>query len=133
MNNGKGSKDLIILCALKVMMHIHIQNYVKQGGGLCRTCAGKEWDVFYVIAKDTEVKLGITSGDPRPRLSDHQSAGFNRVLFMARNLDARLLETQMLRTLADNGHAPVRGNEYFAIEVLPVILSELDTYNLKSK
>lgn len=55
---------------------------VQRGGGICRMCAGKRWDVFYVVTDEdaNTVKFGVTSGDPRPRLKNHARDGFNTIV-----------------------------------------------------
>lgn len=57
-------------------------NSLQQGSGICRTCAGRIWDVFYVVANRfaAQIKFGITSGDPRQRLDVHRRDGFDEVV-----------------------------------------------------
>ncbi|MEV7123884.1 hypothetical protein, partial [Kitasatospora griseola] len=91
---------------------------VAQGGGICRTCAGRSWDVFYVVVDlaSNRIKFGISSGDPRPRLSDHARAGFTVVARLLTGLPdavAPNLEREVITALAQAGVAPIRGREYF--------------------
>ncbi|MEU1852908.1 hypothetical protein ABZ499_27490 [Streptomyces sp. NPDC019990] len=92
---------------------------VSQGKGICPTCAGKVWDVLYVVADEWGelVKVGITSGDPRPRLADHRRLlGLDRVVRLHTGLPdgvARELERQVLAGLEAAGVSPVWGRETF--------------------
>lgn len=104
---------------------------LQQGSGLCRTCGGKAWDVFYVVADDINdvVKFGITSGDPRPRLGRHACDGFDSVLRLVEGLPGDLaprLERTIRAALEDAREAPVRGREYFPAHVLPLVLDLVD-------
>ncbi|MFE6054501.1 GIY-YIG nuclease family protein [Kitasatospora sp. NPDC056446] len=106
---------------------------VQQGQGICRFCAGHAWDAFYVVTDDAagQVKFGITSGDPRPRLRTHAAAGFTRVLRVMSDLpgeDAPELERAVLKALRAEGRAPVRGREYFGLAELPTVLAVVDAY-----
>lgn len=106
-----------------------IPSGVKQGQGICRRCAGKTWDVFYVVESASHVKFGITSGDPRPRLRTHAKDGFTAELRVIRDLPgdfAHDLETSVRLDLADEGLKPVRGREYFPSAATPLILSIVD-------
>lgn len=103
-----------------------IPSGVKQGQGICRRCAGKVWDVFYVVQDVERVKFGITSGDPRPRLRAHAADGYTTQVLVAPDLPGDLapnLETFIRFALADEGVKPVRGREYFPISATPLILS----------
>jgi hypothetical protein len=91
-------------------------NSVQQGQGICRTCAGRAWDVFYVVLDGDRrhVKFGITSGDPRPRLADHARAGFGAVVRLLEGLPGTAapdMERHVLSTLRLAGESPVRGRE----------------------
>lgn len=104
---------------------------VLQGDGICRVCAGKVWDVFYVVADDINdvVKFGITSGDPRPRLYRHARDGFDCVIRLVEGLPADFaprLERAVLAALRDAREAPVRGREYFSARPLGLILDVVD-------
>lgn len=110
-----------------------IPNHVIRGGGLCRHCAGKSWDVFYVVHDDDfdVVKFGITSGDPRPRLSVHARDGFDRVVRLLEGLPgdtAPVLERTILAALRDAREKPARGREYFPTRVLPLVLDLVDNH-----
>lgn len=101
-------------------------NTVRNGSGICRTCSGKVWDVFYVVASADGVKLGITSGDPRPRLANHRRDGYAHVVRVLDVNDARRLEVVTLTALGEAGHSPVAGHEYFDISVLGLVLDVVD-------
>ncbi|MEU7222296.1 hypothetical protein [Streptomyces chrestomyceticus] len=108
-----------------------LPSYVRDGGGICRTCAGKTWDVLYVVTDEAEeiVKIGITSGDPRPRLAVHRRHGFYQVVRLLTNLPADAaseLERTILAATRDVGEQPVRGREYFHARVLPLMLDLID-------
>lgn len=104
---------------------------VRQGWGICSTCAGKVWDVFYVVADDINdvVKFGITSGNPRPRLVVHGRDGFDRVTRLIEGMPGDLaprLERAVLAALRDAREVPVRGREYFPARVLGLVLDVVD-------
>lgn len=104
---------------------------VQKGNGICRVCAGKTWDVFYVVSDEINdtVKFGITSGDPRPRLGIHARDGFRTVVRLNEALPGDLaprLERGILAALRDAREAPVRGREYFPARVLGLILDVVD-------
>jgi hypothetical protein len=104
---------------------------VRKGSGLCRYCAGSEWDVFYVVLNDLEdsLKFGITSGDPRPRLGVHARYGFTQVARLRSGLpDAYELEHDVKATLRLAGERPIRGREYFDVRVLATVLDVVDHY-----
>jgi hypothetical protein len=89
---------------------------------MCRICAGKSWDVFYVVTnlETSTLKFGITSGDPRPRLADHASDGFRMVNLLLTALGdgaALFIEDAVKASLRAAGHRPVRGLEYFHLGV----------------
>jgi hypothetical protein len=94
-------------------------------------CAGKAWDVFYIVVDEGcgTLKFGITSGDPRPRLSDHARDGFDVVVRLVRGLpgdQAPQLERAVLTALRDAREEPVRGREYFPGRVLALVLDLVD-------
>ncbi|MFH8575417.1 hypothetical protein [Streptomyces zaomyceticus] len=100
---------------------------ISRGRGACGACKGRIWDAIYVVHDPTRgiVKPGITSGDPRPRLSDHERAGFNRLVCVYTGLADRAafeLERKILVTLDAAGIKPVQGFEYFPDDALPIIL-----------
>ncbi|MET8687997.1 hypothetical protein ABZV77_27695 [Streptomyces sp. NPDC004732] len=102
---------------------------VRAGGGICRTCAGKSWDVFYVVTDDINdvVKFGITSGNPRLRLSQHERDGFDHVVRLIEgNPEARKLENMCIAAMRDAGEKSARGREYFPIRTLGTILDIVD-------
>lgn len=104
-------------------------NSTQQGYGMCRRCAGKTWDVFYVLVNPTvgRVKFGITSGSPRKRLSDHRAAGYTGVVRVLQALPgADMLERHVLATLRDDGLKAVEGREYFDVSVLGTVLDVVD-------
>ncbi|MFF4146893.1 hypothetical protein ACFY0A_37460 [Streptomyces sp. NPDC001698] len=98
---------------------------------LCRRCAYREWDAFYVVIDEVNdlVKFGITSGNPRRRLWHHERDGFDQVLRLHTSLPgdvAPKLEQTILAALRDAREEPVRGREYFPARVLPVVLDLVD-------
>jgi hypothetical protein len=98
---------------------------VMQGHGVCRKCANREWDAFYVVASSGAVKFGVTSGDPRRRLLDHAAQGYAEVLLLVTGLSGALApdtENAIRATLALAGEKPVRGREYFDRSCLALIL-----------
>ncbi|MDH6537920.1 hypothetical protein M2167_000422 [Streptomyces sp. SPB4] len=104
---------------------------VRAGCGICRICSGKLWDVFYVVTDDVSeiVKFGITSGDPRSRLSDHKRRGFDQIVRLIEgNLKVRELENNCLAAMRGVGEIPVRGREYFHISALGTILNIVDDW-----
>lgn len=102
---------------------------LQQGGGMCRTCSGSTWDVFYVVTNPLlgRVKFGITSNDERQRLSVHRRAGYDTVVRVLPGLpDAHALERNVLAALRDAGVPAVHGREYFDLCVLAVVLDVLE-------
>lgn len=104
---------------------------VQQGNGICRMCAGKTWDVFYVVVNEAcdTVKFGITSGNPHPRLKAHARDGFDCVIRVIEGTQGDLaprLERTVLAALREAREAPVRGNEYFPTRTLGLILDLVD-------
>lgn len=100
---------------------------ISRGRGACGVCKGRIWDAIYVVRDPFNeiVKPGITSGDPRPRLSDHERAGLDDVVCVHTGLPDRAafeLERNILATLDVAGIKPVRGREYFPDDALPIIL-----------
>lgn len=111
-------------------------NDVQQGHGLCRKCAHKFWDVFYVVTDERAqvVKFGITSHDARRRLRTHRKAGFGTVIMAVAGLEgAPELEQSVISALRLAGLPPVRGREYFGITALPVILDIADNWTRASE
>lgn len=104
---------------------------LQQGRGLCRFCAGKSWDVFYIVTDDSlgRVKFGITSNDARRRLRYHRRAGYLTVVTtIGAMADAAEMERAILATLRLAGITPVQGREYYDIAALPVILDIVDNW-----
>ncbi|MFF1964318.1 hypothetical protein ACFVW5_12000 [Streptomyces sp. NPDC058232] len=104
--------------------------HVKGGRGICRNCI-YDYDVFYVaVTPEPEVvKLGITTGDPRPRLQVHARDGLSKVIRLHTKLpdgQAADLERTVLRSLRAAGERPARGREYFQARVLPIVLDIVD-------
>jgi hypothetical protein len=103
---------------------------LRDGGGICAACAGREWDVLYVVTDDLGVvKFGITSGDARPRLRVHKRDGLDQIVRLFTGLPdgiARPLEDNIKAALRDAGEEPVRGREYFPARALPLILDLID-------
>ena len=104
---------------------------VSRGGGICSTCAGRIWDAFYVVSAPLAVKFGITSGNPRPRLTDHARDGFTTVIRCRTALPEKVAEQAeraVLSALALAKEAPLKGKEYFDISCLALILDVADSY-----
>lgn len=104
---------------------------VQQGGGICAKCAGREWDVFYVLtnADESTVKFGITSREGRLRLSHHASQGYSDVVRLVAGLPGSVApdtERAVKAALAAAGEKPVHGKEYFRIEALALVLDVAD-------
>jgi hypothetical protein len=107
-------------------------NAVMKGQGICRACVSG-WDAFYVVRNpETDVvKLGVTSGDPRPRLANHARDGYTEVVRSWRDLPgttAGELEAESLKLLRLAGIRPVRGREYFPGAVLGMVLHVADAW-----
>jgi hypothetical protein len=110
-----------------------LPHYVRQGGGICRVCAGKAWDAFYVVADlaRARIKLGITSGDPRPRLRQHRAAGYRDVVRLLTGLPGTVapeIESACLAAVALAGYHPIRGREFYDADALAVVLDVADGY-----
>lgn len=106
---------------------------IQQGQGLCRICAGKIWDVFYIVASDSQfrLKFGITSGNPRPRLRRHQRDGYQRVILALIDLPGTVapdMERDVIATLRLAGEQPMQGREYYGIHVLATVLDIVNNY-----
>ncbi|MQS17623.1 hypothetical protein F7Q99_36910 [Streptomyces kaniharaensis] len=111
---------------------------VLQGAGMCRLCAGKTWDVFYVVADDNRgwIKFGVTSGDPAHRLNTHARTGFTRTIRRLTNLPdgtALELERSVLATLRRADEWPVFGREYYDNAVEALVLDLVDNYPLPTR
>lgn len=97
-------------------------DHLASGNGMCRYCDGRAWDVFYLVADRTahRLKFGITSGDPRPRLTDHAHDGYRETLLLLRGLPAGAaltMERAVRKALRQAGERPIRGHEHFDIGV----------------
>ena len=106
-------------------------NQVTRGVGICRFCAGKQWDAFYVVTSPEEVKFGITSGDPNPRLADHARTGHCEVIRAFTDLPGTMApdtEAAVMAALKLAGERPVRGKEYFDISCLALVLDVADSF-----
>lgn len=104
------------------------------GTGLCQTCSVGESDVLYVVSSSDTVKFGITSGNPRPRLTEHRRTGYRTVIRLLTGLPgdvAPRLEQDVIATLRLAEYIPVRGREYFHLDALAVILDVVDHYPLR--
>ena len=98
---------------------------VQQGHGICRFCAGSEWDAFYIVTGSGMVKFGITTGNGRHRLALHAAKGLADVVHLAAGLSGTAAldtENAVKAALAAAGETPVRGREYFDISCLALIL-----------
>ncbi|WP_202234497.1 hypothetical protein [Actinacidiphila reveromycinica] len=112
---------------------------VMSGQGICSICAGA-WDVLYVVADQWSelVKVGITSGDPRPRLGEHRrQLGLDQVVRLLTGLPdgaAYQLEQTVLVALRDAGVYPVWGKEtFYAPRALRRMLDLVDGYRPMSE
>jgi hypothetical protein len=104
---------------------------VNFGTGICLVCAGRVSDVFYVVTGPGGLKFGVSSGDPRPRLSDHRRIGYGTVARLYEGLadtTARDLERELRNLLKAAGVSPVRGREYYSIEALNTVLYVVDDW-----
>lgn len=103
------------------------------GHPLCRRCAYREWDAFYVVIDEMNdvLKFGITSGDPRRRLCEHAKDGFDHVVRAHAGLPgdvAPWLEQAIISALRDAREEPVRGREYYHVRNLPLVLDLVDNH-----
>ena len=109
-------------------------NSIQSGKGICFTCSWADQDVFYVVTGPLALglKFGVTSGDPRQRLGDHRRDGYTEVARLFTKLPrmaAGELEQQVLRlALREAGFRPVRGQEYFGIGALSLVLRLVDKF-----
>ena len=101
------------------------------GQGVCRVCAGKEWNAFYVVTGGNIVKFGVTSGDPWPRLRKHAGDGLREIVRRVTGLPGTAApdtERAVKAALALAGETPLRGLEYFDISCLALILDIADSW-----
>ena len=110
-------------------------NDVQQGKGVCRFCAGKGWDVYYIVVNDEEeiVKFGITSGNPRARLGYHRNRGFLRAVLVTATPLALKVETETKNVLRAAGVRPVKGREYFPLSALDEVVQVAMSYGLEAE
>jgi hypothetical protein len=104
---------------------------VGQGSGICRFCAGAEWDAFYVVTGDGIVKFGITTGDGRRRLLIHAGQGYIEVVRLVTGLPGTValdVENAVKSALTLAAEKPVRGREYFDVSCLALILDIADSW-----
>jgi hypothetical protein len=104
-----------------------------QRQGICRFCASKTWDIFYVVQDNAAdvVKFGITSHDASVRLEVHARDGLDDVVRLHTDLPGETapeLERIVLAALRDAREMPVRGKEYFSARALPVVLDLVDNH-----
>lgn len=106
---------------------------VRDGHGICRVCVGSRWDIFYVVRSPAfkQVKFGITTEDPRPRLRRHKTDGFRVVDRLLKNVEsAHLLEQTVRLALKTADFNPAKGREYYDVLALPVILDIVDHWEV---
>ena len=106
---------------------------VARGEGICRVCAGRVWDVFYVVATDplAQIKFGITSGDPRPRLRRHKADGYSQRILVLEGLPgtaAPEIEVAAIAALKLADIEPLHGREYYTADALAIVLDIADNY-----
>jgi single CXXC unit len=110
-------------------------SHVLAGRGACRFCAGKVWDVFYVVAAPNRLKFGITSHGGKPRLATHRAAGFHAVVRLMTDLPGETasdIERAVLAALHLAGVGPVRGREYYDIDALALVLDIVDNFPVQA-
>lgn len=102
-----------------------------QGHGVCRFCAGAEWDAFYVVTDGGVAKFGITTGDGSHRLLTHAGQGYTEVVRLVTGLPGTVAldaENAVKSALALAGEKPVRGREYFDASCRALILDVADSW-----
>lgn len=104
---------------------------VNRGSNPCGACAGKAWDVTYVVINERaeRVKYGISAGSGGMRLGDHRRAGYDKVLRLHVGLPemkARYIEQACRRALDAANVLPVKGREYYPLGALSVVLHGYD-------
>ena len=101
------------------------------GVGICRFCAGGEWDAFYVVTGGGVVKFGITTGEGRPRLLTHAADGYTEVVRLVTSLPGTVAldtENAVKSALGLAGEKPLQGREYFDGSCLALILDVADSW-----
>ena len=106
---------------------------IASGSGVCRFCAGSSWDVFYVVGDTTNyrIKFGVTSGDPKCRLTAHRRDGYVQVLRLLTDLPGTVahdIERAVRTVLKLAKVLPIRGREYFDSAATGVVLDIVDHY-----
>jgi len=91
------------------------------------------WDVFYVVATDplAQIKFGITSGDPRPRLRRHKADGYSQRILVLEGLPgttAPEIEVAAIAALKLADIEPLHGREYYTADALAIVLDIADNY-----
>lgn len=107
--------------------------HLMAGHALCRRCAYKEWDAFYLVRDNANdlLKFGITSGNPHRRLKVHAKDGFDVVVRLHVGLPGNTapeLERTIIAALRDAREAPVRGREYYRGGALALVLDLVDNH-----
>lgn len=107
---------------------------INKGCNGCRLCINIIWDIFYLVCySNKSFKLGITSNDPSQRLKVHNRLQYSEVIYLVTNIDAKILEEQLLVALKNAGYIPIKGREYFSADALSFVLNELSLYNLENE
>ena len=95
-------------------------------------CAGREWNIFYVVrSTNGNLKFGITSNNPEPRLRAHKSRGYLEVVRLFTGLSGTIApdtERAVIHALKLAGIEPIHGLEYFPPEALSTVLDTVDIY-----
>ncbi|MGX6605672.1 hypothetical protein ACWKSP_26590 [Micromonosporaceae bacterium Da 78-11] len=87
------------------------------------------WDVFYIVAGENGIKLGVSSGDAKFRLGTHRLDGYAEVVRLLVGLpgdEAPTLERTCISAMSDAGIPPNRGREYFPLDALPIAVDIAD-------
>lgn len=107
--------------------------HVLSGHGICRVCADQIHDAFYVVHNPVAgtLKFGVTSGNPKGRLSHHRCEGYTEVLRTFDALpdgEAKGLEDELILLMKLAGVTPVRGREYYPDTARNVVLGFVDDW-----
>jgi hypothetical protein len=126
-----------IMCPNGHIIRRNAFDVMYHSSGICCIPGNDYWDIFYIVYNPTlkVVKFGITSTITRNgyRLRSHEINGYTKLLYYVKNINARQLESGIISSLFDRGYMPIKGREYFSLDVLSFILSELTTYGLSSE
>jgi hypothetical protein len=98
---------------------------------LCHIHSGFKHDMFYIVANETQVKIGVSNDDGKSRLENHKSDGFNTVLFIRTGLNpgvACMAEQRIMSDMSAADVFTVRGNEYYPIAYADEIIAKAVTY-----